>query len=230
VWDRRNLIASWPGLALAAAALVTSPRGLLRPMAITLLVGGAALGGVQLLDRTHQRPGYEEAAGFVERTARPGDPVVEIPAPTPGPLSSFGDAALQRLGQGRAERHDHPVLRLGSPSLPTVLAARPYAALPVATPQVVARQAAALARGGRIFLVAPGAVPLAALRGTTPVTAGAAGVEQTFDSPTTSRVIAAVLDQMRPFVAALPPGYRPVAVRAFPGFVPVSVYELRAGG
>jgi hypothetical protein len=94
----------------------------------------------------------------------------------------------------------------------------------------VARQAAALARGGRIFLVAPGAVPLAALRGTTPVTAGAAGVEQTFDSPTTSRVIAAVLDQMRPFVAALPPGYRPVAVRAFPGFVPVSVYELRAGG
>ncbi len=50
VWTSRNLISSWPGLALAIGAIVTGPTGLLRIVSIELVVGAFGIGAVKMLD------------------------------------------------------------------------------------------------------------------------------------------------------------------------------------
>jgi hypothetical protein len=154
VWNSRNLTSSWPGLAVAIGAIVTSPAGVLRIAAVGLVMAAFALGAVKMLDRDNQRPSYGEAAEFIERQGTPGEPIVESPAPTPGPLAPVTDVALPDLDEPAAERH--PALRLGYPAKRAQLRARPYTALPVAPPDAVARRATRLARDGRFFVVAAG--------------------------------------------------------------------------
>ena len=72
----RNLSASLPALAVLLAILVTSagPR-LAKPLtAITLAV--FAVAAVRSLDDAHQRPAYKQVAQYIDRTARPDEPVV----------------------------------------------------------------------------------------------------------------------------------------------------------
>jgi mannosyltransferase len=154
VWTSRNLISSWPGLALAVGAIVTAPAGLLRIVSIGLVVAAFGIGAVKMLDADNQRPQYAEAAAFIENNARPGDPIVESPIPTPGPFTPLTDVALANLDEPAPE--SHPALRLGYPALRSQLRVRPYTPLPVASAETVARRAARLARGRRLFVVSAG--------------------------------------------------------------------------
>jgi mannosyltransferase len=151
VWEARNLIAAWPGLALTVGALLTSSRGLLCVAAIALVIVGYAIGAAKMLEPSTQRPDYNSAVSFIDRVGASGDPVIDVPGPTPGPLTEL-DAAFAALG--RSQRGRHPVLRLGFPSRSALERARPYAAVPPTAPAAVIRQAVDLARGGTLFLVA----------------------------------------------------------------------------
>jgi hypothetical protein len=154
--DGRDLTSSWPGLALAIGALVTSPARPLRLVAVTLTLGAFAIGGAKMLGSDAQRPDIAAAVAFVDRVGRPGDPVVDAPF-FANPLSEL-DVALADAGQSTR----YPVLRLGVPPLAEQLPPlsgphpQPDPNLQVTPPQDVARQAVALARHGTIFLVTPG--------------------------------------------------------------------------
>lgn len=227
VWNSRNLIASWPGLALAVGALVTGADGLLRVAAVTLAVGAFAIGGVRMLESDSQRPGYEEAASFIDRVGDAGDPVVEVPAPSPGPLTPLGDVAINRIGE--STREHRRVIRLGVASLRAQLRARPYEIPPAPTAQTAARQATSLTRTGRLFLVAAGSARFGSLRDA-PVTAEAAGLQPTFGNGPPLALMTGALAPLHPFLTALPRRLRHVQTRKFPGFMPLSVYVFRAAG
>ncbi|MEA2145020.1 MAG: mannosyltransferase, partial [Solirubrobacteraceae bacterium] len=155
-WDMRNLISSWPGLAVSAGALITAaPR--LRWATVALVGAGFAVGAGQLLTSAHQRPDYAAVARFVKAQGPATDPVAVIVAPTPGPLSAM-DAAFAYAGQP-----NRPLLRIGSPSLTATLAEPPYALLPATPVASLAAQAERAPAGARLFVIAPGSVPLAAL-------------------------------------------------------------------
>jgi hypothetical protein len=158
VWNARNLIPSWPGLALVIGAVVTAGRGWLRIVAMALAVGAFAIGAFKMLDAESQRPGYEPAARFILRTGAAGDPVVEVPTPTPGPLAPLEDVALPQVD--RAGASSHPALRLGYPSKRAQLSSPPYTLLPIAPAAEVAGRATKLAQDGRIFVVTSGPAPL----------------------------------------------------------------------
>lgn len=207
----RNLIASWPGLALAVGALLTAARGLPRLVAVTLVLGSIALGGLQMLYARNQRLDYAAAVRFVERTGGPGDAVVEVPFPTPGP---FGGFFVARAEIGASAAAGQPLFLLGYPSIATELRARrpggvgPCAAAFLRAPAAAAIAAQATGRPGprELFLVNIGSASIAGLRALS-------------TSPAAQ------------FVAALPPRYRYVGVRTFPGFagVDLSVYVFRVG-
>jgi mannosyltransferase len=152
VWESRNLIAGWPGLALAVGALLTGARDFLRVAAVALVVLAYAIGAAKMLDPSYQRPDYNSAVSFIDRVGSSGDPVIDLPGPTPGPLTDL-DGAFAQTGQ--SPRGRHPVLRLGYPPLSALLRSRPYAPVPPTAPAAVIRQAADLARGRAIFVVAP---------------------------------------------------------------------------
>ena len=152
VWNSRNLTSSWPGMAVAIGAVVTASTGALRVAAVGLVLTAFAIGAVKMLDSDNQRPSYDAAASFMERNAKPGDPIVESPNPTPGPLTPVMDVALANVG----ETKPHPKLRLGYPELAAKLRAPPYAPLPIASTDAVARRAARLGRGRALYFVAAG--------------------------------------------------------------------------
>jgi hypothetical protein len=119
------------------------------------------------------------------------------------------EAALRlQPGTGAA----HPILRLGLPPLASVLAASPYASLPIPPPAAIAGQAVSQAGRGRIFLVAPGAFPLARVR-----------AARVGPGPATSPALG--------FLKAVPRRFALVGGVTFPnGFLPVSVYVLSDRG
>jgi 4-amino-4-deoxy-L-arabinose transferase-like glycosyltransferase len=141
VFSTRNLAASWPGLALAPGALVAAAGPRLRILAATLALACFLIGAARLLDARYERPNYSAVAGFIERSARPGDVVIDESAVlSPGPLSHL-DTVLDPPGpvvRSRApQEHDHP-FNLFDRFVST---------------ETAARRAVALARGHRIFLV-----------------------------------------------------------------------------
>ncbi len=156
VWEPRNLIAGWPALALALGALVTSARGPLRIAAVGLVIAAYGIGAAKMLESGNQRPDYDAAVSFIDRVGPPGAPVLEVPGPTPGPLTEL-DAAFAAAGP--SPRGRHPVLRLGFPSRSALLRARPYALVPSTPPAIVIRQTVHLARGGALFVVTFGQNP-----------------------------------------------------------------------
>ena len=56
VWAPRNLISSWPAMALVAGTLVTAGRAPLRYAAVGLLLAGFAIGALKLQDEDYLRP------------------------------------------------------------------------------------------------------------------------------------------------------------------------------
>jgi len=141
VFSTRNLAASWPGLALASGTLVawTGPR--LRIVVAALAIACFAIGAAKLLDQRYERPDYSAVADFIERSARPGDVVIDESAVlSPGPLSHL-DTVLDPPGpvvRSRApQEHDHPFNVFDR----------------FVTTDAAARRAVRLAHGRRIFLV-----------------------------------------------------------------------------
>jgi hypothetical protein len=207
VFIPRNLISSSAGLALLAGALVTAPPPPIRVAAVGALLAGFAIGGVKMLDSGNQRPDYDGLAGFLKSTAAPGDPIVDLPQPTPGPQTAM-EAALAPHGQARPPA-DRPVIEIGFPTLQTRLDAVRHggtytAFLHVPPPQQLAAKAAADAHAndGKIYLVGPD-VPLPRLR--------------------------ALGGTVGDFLAALPPGYHEVERRSYPGLFifPIGLHVLQ---
>ena len=189
-----NLIASWPGMAVAIGALVTYPRQPLRVVAVALTVLAYGIGGFKMLGSAAQRPNIDAALAYIDQVGTKGDPIVSAPN-FDNPLSEL-DVALANAGQ----THRYPVIRLGVPSLAEQL--RPlsgphpqpvFFGLPVVDPQVVAARAVMLARHGRVFLVS-GTTSLPTLM---------------TEDPQTS---------IGPFIKALPSGFHLERQRTFVGF------------
>jgi hypothetical protein len=148
------LIADWPGLALTMGVIVTRSARPLRYVALALTLGAYAIGGLLMLGPTAQRPNVDAVVSYINRVGAPGDPIVSLTF-FANPLSEV-DVALADDG----ESHRYQVLRLGSPSLTTQLAAlsgpnpQPdFFGLDDGSPQQVAARAVSLARHGTIFFV-----------------------------------------------------------------------------
>lgn len=214
IWDRRNLLASWPGFAILVAAVLTYPRLRWRLPALSLVVAALAIGAVNLTEARYHRPDYRAVAGYIGRVGTNGEPVVEIPDLAPGPLYEL-EAALSL--DGSAARH--PVLRLGAPPLSAVLRSPPNASLPHMPGQVVAREASRLAGGGGFFFVTPGFIPVASIE--------ALRRSHVISGPRSD--IVAMVDA---FLGALPDRFRLVDVHTYPGINRPAVYTFRstAGG
>lgn len=90
----RNLATSWPGLAVAMAALLTAGPPILRTAAITLVVGAFAYGAIRMTETESQRPDFKDAAAFIDQQAGPQDVVLDV---NPLGLGSTHDGPLSPL-------------------------------------------------------------------------------------------------------------------------------------
>jgi 4-amino-4-deoxy-L-arabinose transferase-like glycosyltransferase len=218
-WDTRNLIASWPGLALSWGALLAAPRAPARYVCTALTMAGFGVGAAALLSQSNQRPDYRAAARLIVTEGRPGDAVAVVPAPTPGPLAAM-DAALAYAGQPQ-----RPLIRIGSPTLAAVLRAPPYALLPPTPVAALARQAAAVPPGGHLFVVAPGTTPIATLLKTGRVDPRAV-LGPYFGTGDSGRIFAPIFVPLSAFLKAVSHDFAPGGTRVLPGFLRLSVYVL----
>jgi hypothetical protein len=219
-WDVRNLITSWPGLALAMGALLASPGPPLRLVGLGLVTLGFAIGAAKLLSNANERPNYAGAARFILLHGVPSDPVAIVPAPTPGPYSAM-DAAFAYAGdRGR------PLLRVGVAPLGAVLRARPYAVLPATPAQTLAAQT--VAGGGRdeLFVVAPGTASVTDLLHSGVVDAPRV-LGPVFGTGTTGSLLASVFGPLSAYLRAIAHRYAPVETVHFSGFLRLSVYVFR---
>ena len=74
----RNLATSWPGLAVAFAALLTAGATATRIPATVLVVGAFAYGAIRTTEADLQRPGFADAAAFIDDSAGPKDVVLDV--------------------------------------------------------------------------------------------------------------------------------------------------------
>jgi hypothetical protein len=162
VFNTQDLMASWPGLALSAGVLLTRPSRPVRVVATGLVLAGFAIGALKMTSPDVQTPNVDSAAAFIERVGECGDPVV-TESVFAHPLTEL-EVALANLG--KSAQRCHPVIRLDWPSLGEELRAlegphgQPLSfSAPRPQPRFVAQRAAALARTGDLFLVAPIDVP-----------------------------------------------------------------------
>lgn len=144
LFSPRTLAVSWPAFGLSLATVLVSAGPRLRVIAAGLAVASFAIGAVKLLDERYERPNYEAAAQFVNRSAGPRDVVIdETAATSPGPVSPidpFLDSPRQVFRSGAPRQRDHPF---------TV-------ADPVVSAAQAGREAIAAANGARILLVTGG--------------------------------------------------------------------------
>jgi len=220
ILDDRYLVASWSGLALTIGVLVTSPPKPWRWAAIALTLVAYAVGGFMMLGSAAQRPNTDAAVAYIDQVGANGDPIVGETY-FYNPLSEL-DVALAEAGQAQ----HHPVLRLGSPPLADqfvrLSGPRPqpvFFGLPVTPPQVVARQAVALARNGTIFLFTSGFSKTSEANSSSNTAAG--------------RYVTNANLILNQFLEALPARYHVVAEQtfwSFSGLFPESVYVFRDTG
>jgi hypothetical protein len=141
IFGIRNLAASWPALALAFSALLVYAGGRRSTVAVSLALVGFAIAAASMLTGAHTRPHYQQAAEYVDHTAKGGDVVIdETGILSPGPVTAL-DLTLHRpLPIVRAlapQERDHPFGLLD-----------PHVSLPGAS-----AQAARLAGGHDVFVV-----------------------------------------------------------------------------
>jgi mannosyltransferase len=235
VWDARDLISSWPAFAVLVAALVTYARAPWWLAATGLVIVAFAVGATKMLATSTQRPDYQGAAAYLDRTAPRGGPAVEFGALTPGPLTEL-EAAIALRGSARR----HPVVRLGRPPLGAELRVpqdvppqREAAPRPA---NLVAREAAAAAGDGVMFLVAPTSAPITALQAIRGLHVGdGIRAEQSLtsflDSLPECRTQRAACDSFigfpAAFLGALPSRFQLAGARTYQGISPVTVYVFQ---
>jgi hypothetical protein len=137
----RDLAASWPFLALCAAAVVFAAGRRLGSVAAVLAVVAFALGAAKMLESRFARPNFQAPADYVDTHARPGDVVVDgTGALSPGPTTPLDVTLHRRM----------PVVRALAPAEN----AYPFNFLTPSVPISTAfSRAIAAAHGGRIFVV-----------------------------------------------------------------------------
>lgn len=112
IFGVRNLAASWPPAALVFAAMLGAAGPRLRVAATALAIAGFSIGAVKMVESRFQRPNFSGAAAFVDRSARPGDVIVdETAALSPGPYSPMDITLTRAMPVFRADapqEHDHP--------------------------------------------------------------------------------------------------------------------------
>lgn len=162
VFIARNLIASWPGLALLIGALVMrrgSARSLVAP---ALVLAALVASGLATLKRENRRPDYAAAAAFLNRSAAANDAVLEAPFPTPGPLTALYVAEAVRARNGVPRR---PPILVGSRSIADQIKATEAGVAPCVAMSITGSDSAEIARqvralgGRRVFFLTwtPGA-------------------------------------------------------------------------
>jgi 4-amino-4-deoxy-L-arabinose transferase-like glycosyltransferase len=216
VWTEQNLIASWPGFAVLAGAILT--RGALasrtagvavRAAAVGAVLAAFVVGAVQGFDINRQRPDYDAIARYIADTGRGREPVVNQRDLSPGAVDSL-DVAFAQLHESQG----HPVVRLGVPPFRQILREPPFAQIPSAPGEEVARKAARLAGNGMLFVVLPTRVPPEAL--------ARARRQRMTSSPESSLLVKLVA-----FFATLPARFRLVDVYTTTGFNRATVYTYR---
>jgi len=208
VWNPQNLVASWPGFAVLAGAIVTSALAsrVARAAAAVAVLAAVAVGAVQGFDVNRQRPDYDAIARYIADTGRGREPVVNQRDLSPGAVDSL-DVAFAQL----PESQRHPIVRLGAPPLRQVLREPAFTSIPSAPGEEVARQAARLAGNGMLFVVLPADVPREVLAG--------ARRQRTTSTPESP-----VLAKLGAFFAALPARFRLVDLYTTTGFNRATVY------
>jgi hypothetical protein len=139
----RNLAASWPGLALAAATIIWAAGERLRVLAATLACVAFVLAAQKELTPYYSRPAFDAAARLVEReSARTGGTIIDGTGPlSPGPLTGLDVVLSTRL----------PVVRAGVPAERT----HPFTVFDPRVPATNAVTSAVAAAHGRpIYVVA----------------------------------------------------------------------------
>lgn len=207
----RNLISSWPGLALFSGMVVCAARPRLRAILVIVVIGAMALGGVRSVTADQRRPDYSRIVSFIETRGTTGDPVVDLPYITSGALQ--GLEVEFRASRGGRSSTDFPVYRIGMPTIRQLTKdgqvpglVRP---LPVPDPERVAARASARSGSGRLFLVVR--------QGVAPDRLGKPGTPDA--------------DLLRKFLLGLPAGSRIVSDLRTSGVVStrLAVYEIRVG-
>jgi len=205
----RNLIASWPGFALAVGMIVWSARPRLRLIAVVLVVGAMTVGGVRTMAHDQRRPDYNRIVSFLVAHGRSGDSVVDLPAQASGDLLGLDvELVASDLYSGP---DGFSVDRIGFPTadqltrngrIPGVLPVF----VPLPDPQRVAQRAAARSASGRVFLVLR--------QGVVPDRLGKPGTPDA--------------ELVREFLSGLPDGYEVIRFIRLPGaqgYAP-SIYEF----
>jgi len=215
VWNPQNLIASWPGFAVLAGAILTwgafgsRIAGVVaRAAAAGAVLTAFVVGAVQGFDTGRQRPDYDAIARHIADTARGREPVVNQRDLSPGAVDSL-DVAFAQLPA--SERH--PIVRLGSPPLRQVLRRPPFTHIPAAPGEDVTAQAARLAGNGMLFVVLPGRLP--------PTMIARMRRQRTTSTPESS-----IFVKIPAFFAALPARFRLVDVYTTTGFSRATVYTF----
>jgi len=73
----RNYSASFPALALVAAAVLTGPRPRVAVTLSALALASLAVGTIKILTPAHSRPAGPDIAAYIDAHARPSDPVYD---------------------------------------------------------------------------------------------------------------------------------------------------------
>jgi 4-amino-4-deoxy-L-arabinose transferase-like glycosyltransferase len=140
----RDMAASWPFLALSAAAVVVAAGRWVAVAAGILTVGAFAIAASKMFVPRFERPDYQGAAAYVAARASARDVAIDETGylVTPGPLTGFDVAFRGRPAVLRARapaERDHP-----------------FSVFDRAVPLHAAEsQAARQAVGGRIFVIGP---------------------------------------------------------------------------
>ncbi len=142
IFGVRNLAASWPPLALAAASLMVGAGPRWRTAAVGLAVVGFGLAAAKMLTQRWSRPDFQAAGSFIDSHASRGDVVIDATGVlSPGPLTGL-DLVLHK---------PHGVIRAQAPQERD----HPYTVFdPFTTARGAATRAARLAQGRRLFVVA----------------------------------------------------------------------------
>jgi hypothetical protein len=213
VWNPQNLIASWPGFAVFAGAIIgwsvhafRTRGGAVRSVAAVAVLATLVVGAVQGLDVDRQRPDYDAIASYIAERGHGREPVVNQRDLSPGAVDSL-DVAFWQL----PESDRHRIVRLGVAPLRQIVREPPFTHIPSASGEAVARRAARLAGDGKLFVVLPSDVPAGVL-----ARARGQRVASTRDSP--------ILEKLGAFFAALPQRFRLVDSYTTDGFNHATVY------
>lgn len=80
IWNARDLYAAVPAMALLLGGLLVAADARIRPVAIALVLGTLIFASARAVSPTWARPPLRAVAGYLDRVARPDEPVLMYPS------------------------------------------------------------------------------------------------------------------------------------------------------